>query len=66
MTPQGVARAAQKAYKQAQIASQHSIYEFDETARPSFQGNYQSPYTKIVTPFPQGSLMNFFWTPTII
>ena len=46
MTPQGVARAAQKAYKQAQIASQHSIYAFDETARPSFQGDYQSPYTK--------------------
>ncbi len=37
MTPDGVARAAQKAFKQAQIASQHSIYAFDETARPSFQ-----------------------------
>ena len=46
MTPQGEASAAQKAYKQAQIASQHSIYAFDETARPSFQGDYQSPYTK--------------------
>jgi len=46
MTPDGVARAAQKAFKQAQIASQHSIYAFDETARPAFQGDYQSPYTK--------------------
>jgi predicted Zn-dependent protease len=46
MTPDGVAHAAQKAFNQAQIASQHSIYAFDETARPSFQGDYQSPYTK--------------------
>lgn len=46
MTPEGIANAAQKAFQQAKIASCHATYEFDETARPSHQGNYQSPYTK--------------------
>jgi predicted Zn-dependent protease len=46
MTPEGIANAAKKAFQQAKIASCHATYEFDETARPSHQGNYQSPYTK--------------------
>ena len=46
MTPEGIENAAKKAFQQAKIASCHATYEFDETARPSHQGNYQSPYTK--------------------
>jgi len=46
MTPKGIANAAKKAYQQANIASRHSTFQFDETARPSHQGTYQSPFTK--------------------
>jgi|TARA_B110000438_G_scaffold25328_1_gene23679 predicted Zn-dependent protease len=46
MTPKGISEAAKKAYKQAEIASHHSIHSFDEKARPSHQGSYSSPFTK--------------------
>ena len=46
MTKEGVSRAAKKAYQQAEIASGHALHHFDESARPSFQGEYRSPYTK--------------------
>ena len=46
MTKEGVSRAAKKAYQQAEIASGHALHHFDESARPSFQGKYRSPYTK--------------------
>ena len=56
MTTEGAARAAKKAYKQAQIASEHALYSFDETARPSFQGEYCSPFTKDRESLSAGSL----------
>ena len=46
MTPEGVSLAAKHAFQQAKIASKNSLYRFDESARPSFQGEYKSPYTK--------------------
>ena len=46
MTPEGVSLAAKHAFQQAKIASKNSLYSFDESARPSFQGEYKSPYTK--------------------
>ena len=46
MTPEGIANAAKKAFQQAKIASQHATYQFDESARPSHQGTYSSPFTK--------------------
>lgn len=46
MTQEGIAHAAKKAFQQAEIASRHAIYSFDETARPSHIGSYQSPYSK--------------------
>jgi len=46
MTSEGVSDAAENAFKQAKIASQHSIYSFDTKARPAFKGNYSSPYKK--------------------
>jgi len=46
MTPEGVASAAKKAFQQAKIASRHATYQFDESARPSHQGTYESPYAK--------------------
>ena len=56
MTTEGVARAAKKAYKQAQIASEHALYTFDEAARPAFQGEYCSPFTKDRESLSAGSL----------
>ena len=56
MTKEGVARAAKKAYRQAEIASGHALYNFDETARPSYQGEYSSPYTKNRESLSAGSL----------
>jgi len=46
MTMEGIASAAKKAYKQAQIASKHATYHFDLSARPSYQGSYNSPFLK--------------------
>lgn len=46
MTPEGVSLAAKHAFQQAKIASKNSLYKFDESARPSFQGEYKSPYLK--------------------
>ena len=46
MTSAGIASAAKKAYQQAQIASRHANHQFDESARPSHTGSYQSPFTK--------------------
>jgi predicted Zn-dependent protease len=46
MTSQGISRAAKKAFKQAEIASRHSVHSFDESARPSHQGSYSSPFEK--------------------
>ncbi len=46
MSPESIAEAAKKAYRQAEIASHNAHYQFDESARPSHQGSYQSPFTK--------------------
>jgi len=46
MSPKSIANAAKKAYIQAEIASRNAHFQFDESARPSHQGNYQSPFTK--------------------
>jgi len=46
MSPESIAKAAKKAYRQAEIASHNAHYQFDLSARPSHQGSYQSPFTK--------------------
>lgn len=46
MTNEGVARAAQKAFAQAQLASKHATFQFTENARPANIGSYQSPFVK--------------------
>ncbi len=46
LTAEGVAEAARKAHKQAELASRYSTYHFDESARPSHKGSYQSPFMK--------------------
>ena len=46
MTPEGISSAAEKAYRQAKIAARNGLFKFDETARPAFKGQYQSPFTK--------------------
>ena len=46
MTPSGIASAAKKAYQQAEIASRHANFQFDESARPSHTGSYVSPFLK--------------------
>ena len=46
MTPEGISRAAEKAYQQAKKASNHSLYSFDKGVRPAYQGQYSSPYIK--------------------
>ena len=56
MTSRGIAHAAEKAYRQAKIASKNCLYSFDETARPPSKGQYQSPYTKNVDSLSAGAL----------
>ena len=46
LSNQGVSDAANKAYQQAMIASNHSVYTFDKKARPAYKGNYYSPFVK--------------------
>ena len=46
MTPEGISSAAKKAYQQADIASRHANFQFDESARPSHTGSYASPFLK--------------------
>ena len=46
MTSKGISKAAKKAFKQAEIASRHSVHSFDDSARPSHQGSYSSPFEK--------------------
>ena len=46
LTSEGISDAASKAYRQAKLASQHSVFAFDTKARPAFKGEYNSPYTK--------------------
>ena len=46
LTSHGVSDAAMKAYRQAKIASQHSVFVFDAKARPSYKGTYNSPFEK--------------------
>ena len=46
LTSHGVSDAAMKAYRQAKIASQHSVFAFDEKARPAYKGTYNSPFEK--------------------
>mgnify|MGYP001458976331 CR=1 FL=1 len=52
----GVSDAANKAYQQAMIASNHSVYTFDKKARPAYKGNYYSPYVKDKDSLSAGSL----------
>ena len=46
LTSHGVSDAAMKAYRQAKIASEHSVFAFDEKARPPYKGTYKSPFEK--------------------
>ena len=46
LTSHGVSDAAMKAYRQAKIASQHSVFAFDAKARPAYKGTYNSPFEK--------------------
>jgi len=46
MTNESVARAAKKAFAQAQLASKHATFQFTENARPANIGSYQSPFVK--------------------
>ena len=46
LTSHGVSDAAIKAYQQAKIASQHSVFAFDAKARPPYKGTYNSPFEK--------------------
>jgi predicted Zn-dependent protease len=46
MTNEGVARAAQKAFAQAQLASKYATFQFTQNARPANIGSYQSPFVK--------------------
>ena len=46
LTSHGVSDAALKAYQQAKIASQHSVFAFDAKARPPYKGIYNSPFEK--------------------
>ena len=46
LTSHGVSDAAMKAYRQAKIASQHSVFAFDAKARPPYKGTYNSPFEK--------------------
>ena len=46
LTSHGVSDAAMKAYRQAKIASQHSVFAFDAKARPAYEGTYNSPFEK--------------------
>jgi len=56
MTPEGIAKASKRSFQQAKIAARHSTYHFDESARPSHQGSYQSPFTKNRESISAGSL----------
>ena len=47
---------AKKAYEQAKIASRSSLFSFDDSARPSFQGEYRSPFTKDASALSAGNL----------
>ena len=46
MSPESISKAAEKAFYQARLASKSSTFHFDESARPSHKGSYQSPYIK--------------------
>ena len=56
LSNQGISDAANKAYQQAMIASNHSVYTFDKKARPAYKGNYYSPYVKDKDSLSAGSL----------
>jgi len=58
MSVEGVSLAAEKAFQQAKVASQHALYNFDESARPSYKGEYKSPYIKDRNHLSAGSLNN--------
>ena len=47
MTRKGVSEAAKKAFSQAHLASRHSIFSFNKSARPAYKGKYIFPYQKI-------------------
>jgi len=46
MTKKAVSDAGKKAFDQAKKASNHSLYNFDTSARPPYKGKYKSPYIK--------------------
>ena len=56
LTSEGVSNAARKAFKQAKLASKHSVFAFDEKARPAFNGKYYSPFVKDKDSLSAGSL----------
>jgi Putative modulator of DNA gyrase. len=56
LTQRGVSDAAKKAFLQAKVASEHSIFSFDINARPVFKGEYISPFKKGRESLSAGSL----------
>ncbi len=56
MSTSGISNAAKKAYKQAKIASENAIFNFDDSARPAHRGEYQSPFIKNASSLSAGNL----------
>ena len=56
MSTSGISSAAKKAYKQAKIASENAIFNFDDSARPAHKGEYQSPFIKNASSLSAGNL----------
>jgi len=56
MSTSGISNAAKKAFRQAKIASQNAIFNFDDSARPAHKGEYQSPFIKNASSLSAGHL----------
>ena len=56
MSTSGISSAAKKAFKQAKIASENAIFNFDDSARPAHKGEYQSPFIKNASSLSAGNL----------
>lgn len=46
LTAEGISHASKQAYAQAKLAAKYGLVQFDQKARPPFQGKYQSPFIK--------------------
>lgn len=56
ISPEGIQKAALKAYEQAKLAAKYSIYTFTDEARPRTVGSYTSPYKKLFDESSPGEL----------